>query len=138
VSFARLAMTAVALSLIVAPSASAESKWTFKKLVPSFGKKDEPLRGLYPEPKEPSLWQKMNRGTKSVFAKSKDAVPSWLMPRSQDRVRRSAGSLKKSDDRMRGEVRTAQRNFFAPWAKKPEPIRRPETVSDFLGQPRPE
>ena len=116
--FARLAMVIMALSLIVADQASAESKWSFKKLMPSFGKKDEAPRGLYPETKEPSVWRKMNNGTKSLFAKTKNAVPSWLMPDTQDRVRRSAHSLKKSDEKIRGEVRTARRNFFAPWTEQ--------------------
>jgi hypothetical protein len=128
----------MALWLLVAPSAAAESKWSFKKLIPSLGKKDEPLRGLYPERKEPSVWQKMGQGTKTAFAKTKKALPSWMMPRTQERVSRSAKSAKKSNERLRGEVRTARRSFFSPWLPKEEPIKRPETVSDFLGQPRPE
>ncbi len=135
--FARLAMVILAMSLISADLASAESKWSFKKLMPSFGKKDEAPRGLYPERKEPSVWRKMNNGTKAFFVKTKDMMPSWLMPRTQDRVHRSALSLKKSDDDIRGEVRTARRNFLAPWAEPDEP-KRPETVPDFLALPKPE
>jgi hypothetical protein len=140
VKLARLAIAIIALSVLLAHSQAAEpeSKWSLKKLVPSFGKQEEPLRGLYPEHEKPSLWQRFNRGTKTAWAKSKDALPSWVMPQTQDRARRSASSLKNSNERMRGEVRTARRSFFAPWRSKPEPEKRPETVSDFLGQPRPE
>jgi hypothetical protein len=81
----------------------------------------------------------MNNGTKSFLAKTKDAVPSWLMPGTQDRVRRSAGAAKKSNDDIRSEVRTARRNIFAPWTQKEDDtIKRPETVPDFLAFPRPE
>jgi hypothetical protein len=138
VRFARLATVAVALTLIAADRASAESKWSFKKLVPSLGKKDATPRGLYPEPTQPSIWRKMNNGTKTFFAKSKDAVPDWLMPGTQDRVRRSAGALKKSNQEIRGEVRTARRNIFAPWTQKDDSTKRPETVPDFLALPKPE
>lgn len=138
--FTRLAITVIVLSLsaVLCSAAEPESKWSFKKLMPSFGKQEEPLRGLYPEEKKPSIWERFNRGTKSSWAKSKQAIPSWLMPDTQDRVRRSASSAKKSNERIRGEVRTARRNFFSPWFSKPDAEKRPETVSDFLGQPRPE
>jgi hypothetical protein len=135
---ARLAMVIMALSLIVADPASADSKWSFKKLIPSFGKKDNAPRGLYPEAKQPSVWRKMNNGTKAMVAKTKDAMPDWLMPETQDKARRSAHSLKKSNEEIRGEVRTAQRNFFAPWAGRSDSQKRPETVPDFLALPKPE
>jgi hypothetical protein len=140
VKFARLAITVIALSITTAESAAAEaeSKWSFKKLVPSFSKQEEPLRGLYPEEKRPSIWDRFNRGTRTTWAKSKQMVPSWFMPDTQDRVRRSTSSAKKSNERIRGEVRTARRSFLSPWFSKPEAEKRPETVSDFLGQPRPE
>jgi hypothetical protein len=128
----------MACCVITASAAAAESKWSFKKLVPSLGKKDDTPRGLYPEANKPSIWRRMNNGTKSMFAKTKKAVPPWLMPQTQDRVRRSAGSAKESKDKIHGEVRTARRNIFAPWLDKPETEKRPETVPDFLALPKPE
>jgi hypothetical protein len=138
VRLVRLAVVIITCCLITGDTVAAESKWSFKKLIPSFGKKDETPRGLFPETKKPSIWRRMNNGTKTMMAKSKRVVPNWLMPQTQDRVRRSASSLRDSKDRMNGEVRTARRNFFAPWATKSDTEKRPETVPDFLAQPRPE
>ena len=134
---ARLAMLLVAVSWFTADPACAESRWSLKKLLPSFGKKDDTPRGLYPESNEPSMWQKMNTGTKAFFAKTKEAIPPWLMPETQERVRQSGNSVVSSGERFREEAKTARRNFFAPWAQSKEP-ERPTDVSDWLGQPRPE
>jgi hypothetical protein len=60
------------------------------------------------------------------------------MPQTQDRVRRSASSARKSKDAISGEVRTARRSFFAPWTEPKSEEKRPETVPDFLAQERPE
>jgi hypothetical protein len=128
----------MALMLLAADVQSAESNWSFKKLMPSFGQKNSTPRGLYPEPKKPSVWSRMNRGTKSFVAKSKDAVPSWLMPQTQDRVKKSVGTVKQSKEAIGGEVKMARRNFFAPWSQPKTEEKRPETVPDFLALPKPE
>ncbi len=135
--FARLAMLVTVLFAVTANQAMAESNWSFKKLIPSFGKKEAPPRGLYPASNEPSLWRKMNNGTKSFFAKTKQAVPPWLMPETQDRVRRSSENAKNSSKKMREEARLAKRSIFSPWSQPAEPDNRPETVQDWIAQPKP-
>jgi hypothetical protein len=137
VRFARLAIIVVTVSCFSADLAFADSKWSFKKLIPSFGKQDEPPRNLAPQNKEPSVWSKMNQGTKTFFAKTKDAVPPWLMPDTQARARESGSSFKRSSERMKEEAHVARRNFFAPWSQPKEP-EKPESVSDWLGLDRPE
>ena len=135
---ARFAGILLAMSLLSTDVANAESKWSFKKLVPTFGKKDDVPKGLYPESNEPSMFRKMNNGTKAFFAKTKDAIPSWLMPETQDRVKRSSASFKNGSERVKGEVREARRNIFAPWGRSTDKADGPETVPDFLSQDRPE
>jgi hypothetical protein len=137
VKFARLAMIVVTISWMTADSAHAESKWSLKKLIPSFGKEESPPRESLAERKEPSVWTRMNQGTKAFFAKTKEAVPPWLMPETQGRVRQSSQSLRQSSERMRGEAKVARRNFFAPWSQPDEPDK-PESVSEWLSLDRPE
>lgn len=134
---ARLAIFLVTISWITADLAHAESKWSFKNLIPSFGNEEAPPRESIAERKEPSVWSKMNRGTKAFFAKTKESIPPWLMPQTQERVRQSGQSLRSSSDRMREEAKVARRNFFAPWLQPDEP-KKPESVSEWLGQDRPE
>ena len=134
---ARLAVMMMAMSLMATDSVQAESKWSWKKLVPSFGKKESAPNGLYPKSNGPSVFTKMNNGTKSLLAKSKAAVPSWLMPETQGRVRKSSDSLKQGSDRVKDEVRTARRNILAPWGQTENKSDKPETVSDWLANPRP-
>lgn len=133
---ARLAFV-VTMVVLLGASASQAEAWSFKNLIPSLGKDDGPARGLYSEPDKPSMWQRMNSGTKKLFAKTKSAVPPWLMPETQDRVRRSGSSIRRSTTKIREELRTARRNLMAPWTAPEEP-ERPQTVTDFLGQPMPE
>lgn len=135
----RFAGLVVVLALLANDQALAESKWSFKKLIPSFGKSESPPSGLYSKSKEPSIWTKMNSSGKRMVAKTKEAVPDWLMPETQDRVRKSSEAVKSSTERVKGEVRTARRNIFAPWsAPDNEEDSRPKTASDFIGQDRPE
>lgn len=136
--FTRLAIFAIVLSLVASNAIRAESKWSLKSLIPGSGKKQEAPKGLYAEPKGPSVWQKMNNGTKSFFVKSKQMVPSWLMPETQERVKKSENSFTRSSNRIREELRTARRNIVAPWTRPKETKEEPKTVSDFLALPKPE
>ena len=135
--FTRLALFVLTVSMLTTDLAQAESKWSWKKLVPTIGKKEEAPRGLYPTADEPSVLKKMTNGTKSMFAKTKQMVPPWLMPQTQDRVRRSGNGLKRSTERVREELRTARRNILAPWTKPAETAEPPKTVPDFLALPKP-
>lgn len=136
----RLAWLVLGLALVASGRVQAESKWSFKKMVPAWGKKDAPPSGLYSKSKEPSMWTKMGNSSKRMVAKTKDAVPDWLMPETQSKVRKSSDAVKTSADRVRDEARTARRNIFAPWnsSEQEEEKERPKTVPDFLALPKPE
>lgn len=129
----RLWLVALGLAFITTSTVHAEDKWSFRKLVPSFSKKE-----AKPKPKGPSTLTKLNNNTKALFAKTKVLVPSWLMPKTQERMRRSSDNAKESATRIRKEVRTARRNVLLPWLNdddEPEDV--PTTVPEFLKQPRP-
>jgi hypothetical protein len=134
----RLAVLALTWTLIATGHVSAESKWSFKRMMPSFTKKESPPRGLYPKSSQPSMWSRMNKSTKNAFAKTKQMVPSWLMPETQAKAKRSSDVARGSATKIRDEVRTARRNILAPWGPKEQAPEKPRTVSDFLGQDRPE
>jgi hypothetical protein len=137
---ARLAWLVLGLALLASGRVQAESKWSFKKMVPAWGKKDTPPSGLYSKSKEPSMWTKVSSSSKRMVAKSKEAVPDWLMPETQGKVRKSSDAVKSSAERVREEARTARRNIFAPWSstEQEEEKERPKTVPDFLALPKPE
>ena len=78
---------------------------------------------------DPSVWTKMNRGTKSFFAKTKDALNPWDDESQRSRAtgpRYSSRSYEDEDQSFLGSL-------FNP---EPEP-KRIETVKDWLDQPRP-
>jgi hypothetical protein len=82
----------------------------------------------------------MTGGTKSFLAKSKQMVPSWMLPKTQERTRKSTTAAKDSYGRLKQEMRVAQKKITAPWKRigqsKAE-TDEPRTVNDFLAQPRP-
>jgi hypothetical protein len=84
------------------------------------------------------MWTRFNSSSKAFFAKSKAAVPSWFMPDTQKRVRKSSDLAKHSSGRVKQEVRTAKRNFWEVWSTPEEPVDQPTTVSDWLALPKPE
>lgn len=132
-TFARRWQLALALALIASSTVHAEDKWSFKKLLPSFARRE-----ARPRPKGPSTLTKLNNNTKAFFAKTKALVPPWLMPKTQERMRRSSDSAKASATQVRKEVRTARRNILLPWLNNDdEPVDKPTTVPEFLKQPRP-
>ncbi len=132
----RIAIGTLLVALIATQSAQADSSWSWSKLNP-FAKKPAATRQAYPKPPEPSMTKKVTQGTKDFFAKSKQLVPSWMMPKTQERLAKSSRSASDSAGRVDQELRTAKRNILAPWREEPAP-KRPETIPDFLGQDRPE
>lgn len=70
----------------------------------------------------PSTMQKLNQNTKKLFGKTKNALMPWST------AKKPTGS------------RTAKKkSFFSSWIPKPKPRKEPpQTVTDFLGQERPE
>lgn len=133
----RIVLT-LAIALAAARVAQAESSWSWKNWMPFGAKSSQSARKTVKKKTEPSMMQRFNRGTKSFFAKSKEAVPPWLMPETQKKVRTSSAEAKKSAGNVKKEVRTAQNNIFAPWLDSKEPKEKPTTVHDWLNQPRPE
>ena len=131
-------MLTLAAVLTVAGIAQAESSWSWRNWVPFAPKPAQTVRSRTVPKTEPSAWTKFNRSTKAFFAKTKQAVPSWLMPNTQKRVQQSSQAAKQSSGRVKQEVRTVRRNVFAPWLDREPPQDKPTTVPDWLALPKPE
>ncbi len=131
------ALLGLILILALASSAHAESKWSWKNLVP--GSDHSAARASESRAKKPSMLARMNQKTKATLAKTRDIiVPDWLLPNTQDKVRRSGSAARRSAGTLKSDARTARRSILAPWKRDPPEPQRPRTVSEFLGQPRPE
>lgn len=80
-------------------------------------------------PSQPSVWNRMTNGTKNFFARTYDVLTPWETEAQKNRAQSSRSSGGKSG---------SQRNpmFRSWWAAEEEP-RQPQTVSDWLKQPRP-
>ncbi|MBC8350502.1 MAG: hypothetical protein H8E66_00850 [Planctomycetes bacterium] len=111
-----------------------------KLQMPQWAMKDKPRNP------GPSTWQKLNSGTKSMFAKTRDTLMPWTVNDTKPTVRHATGN---SNSTGFSRTRVASnRGSSAPPAKKksllssflpspePEP-RRIESTSDFLSQERP-
>ena len=63
-SFARLWLFALAVTVLTTTHLQAEDKWSFRKLMPSFSMQEPRSK-----PKEPSALTKLNNNTKALLAK---------------------------------------------------------------------
>ena len=95
-----------------------------KMSLPSWGTKSRaPAR-----PSEPSTLSKLNQGTKDFFGKSKDVLMPWSKSSKKPTAR--PASVKKP------VAKTPWYKSWIPQKKKPE--KKPLSVSEFIGQDRPE
>lgn len=78
---------------------------------------------------QPSVWTRMTNGTKNFFSRTYDVLTPWETEAQKRRSQPSRSSAGRSD----GQRNPIFRNW---WAAEEEP-RQPQTVSDWLKQPRP-
>jgi hypothetical protein len=91
--------------------------------VPNRGTKSRPPDG----PSEPSTLSKLNQGTKDFFGKTKDVLMPW------------SKSSKKPAARPVSTTRTATKTpWYKSWIPQKKQQQKPKTVSEFIGQDRPE
>lgn len=95
----------------------------------------------------PSTWQKMNNGTKSMFAKTRNTLMPWAASDKKPPVRSVTGSssvtgvsrARAGSNRGRVESDGEKKSFFSSWLPDSEPEEKPiRTTSDFLSQKRPQ
>jgi hypothetical protein len=77
------------------------------------------------------MWNKMNAGTKRFFAKTKDV----LTPDKPPSPHRSASHTTRKAPSQR--TKQAKKGWINTWFEPKEP-QGPQTVNEFLKQPRPE
>jgi hypothetical protein len=115
----RLAVAALVAAGLQTQVAHAEwSLWPW-------GKNDPPAARRM----EPSTWDKMSTGTKNMWAKTKNAVT----PGEQSPHRNASISRKAPNQRNK----KAKKSWMASWFG-PEEKEGPQTVNEFLKQPRPD
>jgi hypothetical protein len=76
---------------------------------------------------EPSTLAKMNQGTKDFFGKTKDVLMPWSKSSTKSAVHN--GSSKKP---------AKKKSFLTSWIPQKKVEKKPQTMRDFLGDPRPE
>jgi|CXWL01.1.fsa_nt_gi hypothetical protein len=95
----------------------------------------------------PSTWQKLNNGTKSAFAKTRDTLMPWAAKDETPSARSITGSrastgitrTRAGSNRNSGESTSEKKSFFSSWLPASEPEEKPiRTTSDFLSQKRPQ
>jgi hypothetical protein len=81
-------------------------------------------------PNQPSVWTRMSNGTKNFFAKTYEVLTPWETDAKKGRSHQSRSAA--------GGQSGSQKNplFRSWWAAEEEP-RQPQTVSEWLKQPRP-
>lgn len=106
-------------------------QWTKKEVAPNPG---------------PSAWEKLNSGTKSAFAKTRDTLMPWTAKDEKPPARNATGSrsstgmsrTRSTANRNSREAPVEKKSFFSSLLPSSEPEPKPiETTSDFLSQRRP-
>ena len=84
---------------------------------------------------QPSTWSRLNRGTKTFFKKTKEALAApWIAASEKSKSsHRNSARRHSSVSRKHPEKK---KSFFASWFQEEEP-KKPQTITDFLNQPRP-
>jgi hypothetical protein len=82
---------------------------------------------------EPGVWEKMNRGTKSLYTKTKQTLMPWAEPSKDERTANAARRPIKTS--ARSKAKPESKSFFSSWFTKEED-EKPMTVNDYLSLPR--
>jgi hypothetical protein len=78
---------------------------------------------------QPSAWTKMSRNTKNFFSRTYDVLTPWDTDAEKARDRKSTRNSSKSNNQ--------EKSLFSSWWSAEEEPKRPQTVSEWLKQPRP-
>lgn len=96
--------------------------------MPSWGSKSRsPKRSS-----EPSTLSKLNQGTKDFFGKTKDVLMPW------SKSTQSKSTQKSATRPVSNKKKVAKTPWYKALIPQKEPEKKPKTVSEFIGQDRPE
>lgn len=89
---------------------------------------------------EPTTWNKFTSGTKDLFSKTKQTLMPWSDEEESPSARRPAPpprrTASRSTARSKSQGNSSEKKSFFSWFSKREEEKGPETVTDFLRQPR--
>lgn len=95
----------------------------------------------------PTTWQKLNNGTRRMFAKTRDTLMPWAVKDDSPPVRHATGSqnstgfsrTRVASNRNSGESTGEKKSLFSSFLPSSEPAEKPiRTTNDFLSQERPD
>jgi len=109
---------------------SDDNAWQMPNLLPSSSKKASAAKAT-----TPSTWQKMTTGTKTMFAKTADALNPFDDAKDKQPVR-VTGS--KNAFRQASAKKKAASGSWMPSLWNPQEEKQDKTVNDFLSRPRPQ
>ena len=89
-----------------------------------------PFRATTPKrSNQPSTWTKMSRSTKNFFSRTYDVLTPWDTDAEKARTQKSSRNSTKSSEQGK--------SLFSSWWSVEEEPKKPQTVSEWLKQPRP-
>jgi hypothetical protein len=106
---------------------------TLPKLgLPSWGSSDDsPARRTS---NEPSMWEKVNSGTKNLFTKTKQTLMPWTADDSKSA--RSSGARRPTRTSSRPKSKSNKKSILSSWLSQGEEEKPIQTVNDYLSLPR--
>jgi hypothetical protein len=117
--------------LRVTDDESKSSSW-WKPKLPS--KPTTTSRKTATTPTQPSTWSKVSSGTKSAWTKTKDALNPF--DNEKEKPKSVTGYRTPFSQASARKMPEKKSSWWPSWGGEPE--KKPKTVQDFLGQPRPD
>jgi hypothetical protein len=87
-----------------------------------------------PTPQEPSMWDKVQSGSKTFYAKTKQTLMPWTAD--DTGTQKTSTTRRPARTSVRSKNKTASKPFFSSWFRAKEDEKPIQSVNDFLEQPR--
>ena len=85
---------------------------------------------------EPSTWEKLNSGTKSIFTKTKHTLMPWTADDEPSTARKKPSSTHRTARSSSTKSKTEKKPFFPSLFESKPAEKQSETVNDYLSLPR--
>jgi hypothetical protein len=85
---------------------------------------------------EPSTWEKLNSGTKNLYAKTKRTLMPWTADDEKSTARSKSQPARRTARSTSSKSKTEKKPFFSSWLETHTEEKPVETVNDYLALPR--